>query len=203
MHFKEFNLNKLLQAGLDDVGFQEPTPIQEQCIPLLLQGYDVLGAAQTGTGKTGAFVIPVLEIMLKEKKDHIRTLILSPTRELAQQIDEQIFALGYHTDTTSCTIIGGEDFGKQAEAIRAGVDILVATPGRLIDQMKVLDVDFSGIEFFILDEADRMLDMGFLPDVQHIIDKLPNTRQNLLFSATMPKDIHKLASNIMKDPKKS
>ncbi len=202
MHFKEFNLNKLLQAGLDDVGFQEPTPIQEQCIPLLLQGYDVLGAAQTGTGKTGAFVIPVLELMLKEKKDHIRTLILSPTRELAQQIDEQIFALGYHTDTTSCTIIGGEDFGKQAEAIRAGVDILVATPGRLIDQMKVLDVDFSGIEFLILDEADRMLDMGFLPDVQHIIDKLPNTRQNLLFSATMPKDIHKLASNIMKDPKK-
>ncbi|MBK98149.1 MAG: hypothetical protein CL672_05070 [Balneola sp.] len=202
MLFKEFNLNKLLQVGLDDVGFQEPTPIQEQCIPLLLQGFDVLGAAQTGTGKTGAFVIPVLELMLKEKKDHIRTLILSPTRELAQQIDEQIFALGYHTDTTSCTIIGGEDFGKQAEAIRAGVDILVATPGRLIDQMKVLDVDFSGIEFLILDEADRMLDMGFLPDVQHIIDKLPKTRQNLLFSATMPRDIHKLASNIMKDPKK-
>ena len=202
MHFKEFNLHELLQEGLDDVGFQEPTPIQEQCIPLLLQGHDVLGAAQTGTGKTGAFVIPVLELMLKEKKEHIRTLILSPTRELAQQIDEQIFALGYHTGTTSATIIGGEDFGKQAEAIRAGVDILVATPGRLIDQMKVLDIDFSGIEFLILDEADRMLDMGFLPDVQHIIDKLPKTRQNLLFSATMPKDIHKLASKIMKDPKK-
>ena len=202
MHFKELNLHELLQAGLDDVGFQEPTPIQEQCIPLLLQGHDVLGAAQTGTGKTGAFVIPVLELMLKEKKEHIRTLILSPTRELAQQIDEQIFALGYHTGTTSATIIGGEDFGKQAEAIRAGVDILVATPGRLIDQMKVLNIDFSGIEFLILDEADRMLDMGFLPDVQHIIDKLPITRQNLLFSATMPKDIHKLASKIMKDPKK-
>ena len=202
MHFKELNLHELLQAGLDDVGFQEPTPIQEQCIPLLLQGHDVLGAAQTGTGKTGAFVIPVLELMLKEKKEQIRTLILSPTRELAQQIDEQIFALGYHTGTTSATIIGGEDFGKQAEAIRAGVDILVATPGRLIDQMKVLDIDFSGIEFLILDEADRMLDMGFLPDVQHIIDKLPKTRQNLLFSATMPKDIHKLASKIMKDPKK-
>jgi len=202
LHFKELNLHELLQAGLDDVGFQEPTPIQEQCIPLLLQGHDVLGAAQTGTGKTGAFVIPVLELMLKEKKEHIRTLILSPTRELAQQIDEQIFALGYHTGTTSATIIGGEDFGKQAEAIRAGVDILVATPGRLIDQMKVLDIDFSGIEFLILDEADRMLDMGFLPDVQHIIDKLPKTRQNLLFSATMPKDIHKLASKIMKDPKK-
>ncbi|MCH1552287.1 MAG: DEAD/DEAH box helicase, partial [Balneolaceae bacterium] len=152
MHFKELNLHELLQAGLDDVGFQEPTPIQEQCIPLLLQGHDVLGAAQTGTGKTGAFVIPVLELMLKEKKEHIRTLILSPTRELAQQIDEQIFALGYHTGTTSATIIGGEDFGKQAEAIRAGVDILVATPGRLIDQMKVLDIDFSGIEFLILDE---------------------------------------------------
>ena len=202
MQFKEFNLHELLQAGLDDVGFKEPTPIQEQCIPLLLQGDDVLGAAQTGTGKTGAFVIPVLELMLKEKKDHIRTLILSPTRELAQQIDEQIFALGYHTNTTSCTIIGGEDFGKQAEAIRAGVDILVATPGRLIDQMKVLDIDFSGIEFLVLDEADRMLDMGFLPDVQHIIDKLPKQRQNLLFSATMPKDIHKLASKIMKNPKK-
>lgn len=202
MLFKDFNLHELLQAGLNDVGFQEPTPIQEQCIPLLLEGHDVLGAAQTGTGKTGAFVIPVLELMLKEKKDQIRTLILSPTRELAQQIDEQIFALGYHTGTSSATIIGGEDFGKQAAAIKAGVDILVATPGRLIDQMKVSDIDFSGIEFLILDEADRMLDMGFLPDVQHIIDKLPKKRQNLLFSATMPKDIHQLANKIMNDPKK-
>ncbi|NBW69873.1 MAG: DEAD/DEAH box helicase [Bacteroidetes bacterium] len=202
MLFKDFNLHELLQAGLNDVGFQEPTPIQEQCIPLLLEGHDVLGAAQTGTGKTGAFVIPVLELMLKEKKDHIRTLILSPTRELAQQIDEQIFALGYHTGTSSATIIGGEDFGKQASAIKAGVDILVATPGRLIDQMKVSDIDFSGIEFLILDEADRMLDMGFLPDVQHIIDKLPKKRQNLLFSATMPKDIHSLANKIMNNPKK-
>jgi superfamily II DNA/RNA helicase len=200
--FKDFNLHELLQAGLNDVGFQEPTPIQEQCIPLLLEGHDVLGAAQTGTGKTGAFVIPVLELMLREKKDHIRTLILSPTRELAQQIDEQIFALGYHTGTSSATIIGGEDFGKQASAIKAGVDILVATPGRLIDQMKVSDIDFSGIEFLILDEADRMLDMGFLPDVQHIIDKLPKNRQNLLFSATMPKDIHSLANKIMNNPKK-
>ncbi|MBO6793344.1 MAG: DEAD/DEAH box helicase [Balneolaceae bacterium] len=186
--------------GLQDIGFTEPTPIQEKSIPLILSGQDVLGAAQTGTGKTGAFVIPILNQILSEPKEGTKALILSPTRELAQQIDEQIFALGYHTGLSSSTIIGGEDFSKQAEAIRAGVDLIVATPGRLIDQMKVLDVDFSHIKYLILDEADRMLDMGFLPDVNHIIDKLPKERQTLLFSATMPKEIQNLAQKIQKNP---
>lgn len=186
--------------GLQDIGFYEPTPIQEKSIPLILSGQDVLGAAQTGTGKTGAFVIPILNHILSEPKEGTKALILSPTRELAQQIDEQIFALGYHTGLSSSTIIGGEDFARQAEAIRAGVDLIVATPGRLIDQMKVLDVDFSNIKYLILDEADRMLDMGFLPDVNHIIDKLPKERQTLPFSATMPKEIQHLAKKIQKNP---
>lgn len=200
MTFKEFELHESLQLGLQDIGFTEPTPIQEQSIPIVLNGTDVLGAAQTGTGKTGAFVIPVLHRILDQPSEGTKTLILSPTRELAQQIDEQIFALGYHTGLSSATIIGGEDFAKQAEAIRAGVDIIVATPGRLIDQMKVLDVDFSHIKCLVLDEADRMLDMGFLPDVNHIIDKLPKDRQTLLFSATMPKEIQKLAKEIQNKP---
>lgn len=186
--------------GLQDIGFSEPTPIQEKSIPLFLEGKDILGAAQTGTGKTGAFVIPIIERIIKNPSEGTKALILSPTRELAQQIDEQIFALGYHTGISSATIIGGEDFARQANAIRAGVDIIVATPGRLIDQMKVLDVDFSNIKYFVLDEADRMLDMGFLPDVNHIIDKLPKERQTLLFSATMPKQIQKLAQEIQKNP---
>lgn len=200
MTFKEFDLHESLQMGLLDIGFTEPTPIQEQSIPIVLNGADVLGAAQTGTGKTGAFVIPILHRILDQPSEGTKTLILSPTRELAQQIDEQIFALGYHTGLSSATIIGGEDFAKQAEAIRAGVDIIVATPGRLIDQMKVLDVDFSHIKCLVLDEADRMLDMGFLPDVNHIIDKLPKNRQTLLFSATMPKEIQKLAKEIQNKP---
>ncbi len=200
MTFKDFNLHDSLQMGLQDIGFSTPTPIQELSIPIVLAGKDVLGAAQTGTGKTGAFVIPILNRILEHPSEGTKTLILSPTRELAQQIDEQIFALGYHTGISSATIIGGEDFAKQAEAIRAGVDIIVATPGRLIDQMKVLDVDFSHIKFLVLDEADRMLDMGFLPDVNHIIDKLPKERQTLLFSATMPKEIQKLAREIQDNP---
>lgn len=186
--------------GLGDIGYSEPTPIQELSIPVILAKKDVLGAAQTGTGKTGAFVIPIIQQILENPTEGTKALILSPTRELAHQIDEQIFALGYHTGISSATIIGGEDFSRQANAIRAGVDIIVATPGRLIDQMKVLDVDFSNIRFLILDEADRMLDMGFMPDVTHIIDKLPKDRQTLLFSATMPKQIQKLAQDIMVDP---
>tara|TARA_R110002124_G_scaffold286453_1_gene467389 strand:- start:151 stop:1701 length:1551 start_codon:yes stop_codon:yes gene_type:complete len=188
--------------GLTDVGYSEPTPIQEQGIPEALLGKDILGAAQTGTGKTGAFVIPIIELILRNPSEGTRALILSPTRELAQQIDEQIFALGYHSGISSATIIGGEDFSRQANAIRAGVDIVVATPGRLIDQMKVLDVDFSNINFLVLDEADRMLDMGFLPDVNHIIDKLPKERHTMLFSATMPKELEKLMKSVMKDPVK-
>lgn len=201
MTFNELDLHESLQYGLSDVGYDKPTPIQEKSIPLALLGKDILGAAQTGTGKTGAFVIPILELILRNPdKEGIKALILSPTRELANQIDEQIFALGYHTGISSATIIGGEDFSRQAKAIQAGVDILVATPGRLIDQMKVLDIDFKNIRFLVLDEADRMLDMGFLPDVNHIIDRLPKKRQTLLFSATMPPQLQKLMKSVMHEP---
>lgn len=191
-----------LVSGLNDIRFDEPTPIQAQAIPPLLEGKDLIGVAQTGTGKTGAFVIPLIHQILKSKREGIKAVILSPTRELAQQIDEQIFAIGYHTGITSATVIGGSDFSTQAKAIKAGVDIIVATPGRFMDQKKVIDIDLSSVEFFVLDEADRMLDMGFLPDMKKIIRWIPEGRQTLLFSATMPKEIESLASGIMNNPVK-
>tara|TARA_R100000005_G_C4994257_1_gene201271 strand:- start:1098 stop:2645 length:1548 start_codon:yes stop_codon:yes gene_type:complete len=200
--FNDFDFKDELQSGLRDIGYTEPTPIQEQTIPIILDKKDIIGAAQTGTGKTGAFVIPILQQILENPSEHTQALILSPTRELAQQIDEQIFALGYHTGISSANVIGGADFSQQAKAIRSGVDIIVATPGRLIDQTKVLDIDFSNIKFLVLDEADRMLDMGFLPDVTKIIKKLPKERQTLLFSATMPDQIKKLANDFMNNPEK-
>lgn len=186
--------------GLKDLRYSEPTPIQEECIPLILEGKDVIGAAQTGTGKTGAFVIPLLQKITHNKSDDTQALILSPTRELAQQIEEQIFALGYHTGITSATVTGGSDYGTQVKAIRAGVDIIVATPGRLIDQMNVLNLDFSGLEYLVLDEADRMLDMGFLPDVMKIVEQLPKERQTMLFSATMVEEVQKVVDQVMVDP---
>lgn len=186
--------------GLKDLRYKEPTPIQEECIPLILEGKDVIGAAQTGTGKTGAFVIPLLQKISDNKSDQTQALILSPTRELAQQIEEQIFALGYHTGITSATVTGGSDYGTQVKAIRAGVDIIVATPGRLIDQMKVLNLDFEGLKYLVLDEADRMLDMGFLPDVMKIVEQLPEERQTMLFSATMVEEVQKVVDEVMIDP---
>lgn len=200
MKFTELNLSESLLAGLRDLRFEEPTPIQEKSIPLITEGKDVIGIAQTGTGKTGAFVIPIMERVLQSERQGVKALILSPTRELAKQIDEQIFAIGYHAGITSATVIGGSDFSVQAKALKAGVDIIVATPGRLIDQNKVVSIDFSNLEYLVLDEADRMLDMGFLPDMKKIISWLPDKRQTLLFSATMPTEIERLASSIMKNP---
>jgi superfamily II DNA/RNA helicase len=200
LKFTELNLSESLLAGLRDLRFEEPTPIQEKSIPLITDGKDVIGIAQTGTGKTGAFVIPIMERVLQSERQGVKALILSPTRELAKQIDEQIFAIGYHAGITSATVIGGSDFSVQAKALKAGVDIIVATPGRLIDQNKVVSIDFSNLEYLVLDEADRMLDMGFLPDMKKIISWLPEKRQTLLFSATMPTEIERLASSIMKDP---
>lgn len=200
MKFTDFNLSDELIAGLNDLQFKEPTPVQEQSIPIVAEGKDLIAAAQTGTGKTGAFVIPIMQRVLNSDRKGIKALILSPTRELATQIDEQIFAIGYHAGITSATVIGGSDFSQQAKALKAGVDIIVATPGRLIDQNKVLGIDFSSLEYFVLDEADRMLDMGFLPDMKKIISWLPKERQTLLFSATMPNEIKKLAGSIMKNP---
>ncbi len=202
MKFTDLNLSDSLLAGLRDVQFVETTPVQEKAIPIVNSGRDLIATAQTGTGKTGAFVIPIMDRILKnnEKRSGVKALILSPTRELAKQIDEEIFAIGYHTGLTSATVIGGSDFAAQVNAIKAGVDIIVATPGRLMDQNKVINIDFSNVEYFILDEADRMLDMGFLPDIRKIISWLPEERQTLLFSATMPNEIKNLAGGIMKNP---
>lgn len=186
--------------GLRDLRYKDPTPIQQECIPLILEGRDVIGAAQTGTGKTGAFVIPLLQKISQKPSNQTRALILSPTRELAQQIEEQIFALGYHSGVSSATVTGGSDYGTQVKAIRAGVDIIVATPGRLIDQMNVLNIDFSHLDYLVLDEADRMLDMGFLPDVMKIVKQLPKKRQTMLFSATMVEEVQKVVKQVMVDP---
>lgn len=200
MSFEKFDLSQELMMGLKDLRYKEPTPIQEECIPLILEGKDVIGAAQTGTGKTGAFVIPLIQKIINSDSNHTQALILSPTRELAQQIEEQIFALGYHTGVSSATVTGGSDYGTQVKAIRAGVDIIVATPGRLIDQMNVLNIDFDHLEYLVLDEADRMLDMGFLPDVMKIVKQLPGERQTMLFSATMVEEVQKVVDQVMVDP---
>jgi ATP-dependent RNA helicase RhlE len=200
LKFTDFDLSDTLQAGLRDIQFIEPTPIQEKAIPIVTAGKDLIATAQTGTGKTGAFIIPIMERVLQSKREGVKALVITPTRELATQIDEQIFAIGYHAGISSATVIGGSDFSVQAKALKAGVDIIVATPGRLIDQNKVVGIDFSTLEYLVLDEADRMLDMGFMPDIKKIISWLPNERQTLLFSATMPNEIQKLASGIMKNP---
>ena len=186
--------------GLMDMGFDKPTPIQEQAIPVLLDGKDILASAQTGTGKTAAFAIPLIEKIGSNPKPGIRALVLAPTRELAIQIDQQFWSIGYHAGITSACIYGGADWSTQEKAIREGVDILVATPGRLIDHIKVSSVDFSALEFLVLDEADRMLDMGFLPDVRSIIHRLPKKRQSLLFSATLSGNIETLAKEMTNDP---
>ncbi len=200
MKFTDFDLSDSLQAGLRDIQFIEPTPIQEKAIPIVTTGKDLIATAQTGTGKTGAFIIPIMERVLQSKRAGVKALVITPTRELATQIDEQIFAIGYHAGISSATVIGGSDFSVQAKALKAGVDIIVATPGRLIDQNKVVGIDFSTLEYLVLDEADRMLDMGFMPDIKKIISWLPKERQTLLFSATMPQEIQRLASGIMKNP---
>lgn len=200
MQFKDLDLVPEVLDGLRDVGFDNATPIQEQCIPIILKGSDLLASAQTGTGKTAAFAIPVLNQIFKEKKEGIRALVLTPTRELAKQVDEQFWSIGYHTGITTATVYGGDDWSRQSKALHKGVDVIVATPGRLLDQMKVKSIDFSSIDFFILDEADRMLDMGFIPDVMKIMRALPEKRQNLMFSATMPPKIVQLVQQMMKNP---
>lgn len=186
--------------GLADRQFTTPTAIQKDAIPVVLSGRDVLASAQTGTGKTAAFAIPILEKLMADRKPGVQALILAPTRELAQQIDEQLWTLGYHTGITSACVYGGGDWTAQQNAVAAGVNILVATPGRLIDLIRVLNVDFSGLKFLVLDEADRMLDMGFIPDVRLIVSKLPKDRQTLMFSATISDKIDSLTRELTRDP---
>lgn len=187
------------------MGFEKPTPVQDACIPSILEGRDVLVSAQTGTGKTAAFAIPVLEKLSQKKRDDkegIRALIITPTRELAGQVDEVFFVTGYHTGLSTAKVYGGDDWARQEKALSRGTNIIVATPGRLIDHMKIHDVDFSNLDFLILDEADRMLDMGFIPDITHIVSRLPENRQTLLFSATLPSKIVQLAKSMMKNPER-
>lgn len=198
--FEDFGLIPELAASLQDMGFVTPSPIQAQAIPLVLAGRDLIGCASTGTGKTAAFLLPMLQRMHGGTTGKLRALILSPTRELALQIDEQALALGYHVGFTAVGVVGGVPFGPQEEAIKAGAEIIVATPGRLLDHMRFGYVDFSALEFLVLDEADRMFDMGFLPDLKRIIARLPAARQTLLFSATMPPSIRALAEEILVDP---
>lgn len=205
MTFKELQLDDKLLEGLDAIGFDNATPVQELAVPKILENKDLIACAQTGTGKTAAFLLPVLHkiVNMPEKDRHLNTLIIAPTRELAIQIDQQVEGLSYFTGVSSIPVYGGGDgeaFVTQKRALEAGADIVIATPGRLIALMNSKTVDFGRLQHLILDEADRMLDMGFLGDIMRIISNIPENRQTLLFSATMAPEIRKLASKILKNP---
>jgi ATP-dependent RNA helicase RhlE len=203
MTFQELGLHESILEGLHYAGFEKATPIQEQAIPAVLGGRDLIACAQTGTGKTGAFLLPVMQALMTQPSDGNAVLIITPTRELALQIDMQIQGFGYFTNLHSVTVYGGgdgSDFSREKDAFKSGVPIIVATPGKLMAHMNMGYVDFSKIRYLILDEADRMLDMGFIDDIEKIIESLPENRQNLMFSATMAPKIRKLAHKLLKDP---
>ena len=207
MSFIKLQVIAPILKALDTEGYTTPTPIQEQAIPVVLQGRDLLGCAQTGTGKTAAFAIPILQKLYEQKTDdrapkQIKALILTPTRELAIQINESFESYGKHTGLNHLVIFGGVSQQAQTNGLRRGVDILIATPGRLLDLMQQRFVSLQHLQFFVLDEADRMLDMGFIHDVKKIITKLPAKRQTLFFSATMPTEIAKLSQSILSNPVK-
>jgi ATP-dependent RNA helicase RhlE len=203
--FSELGLAEPIQRAVSTEGYESPTPIQAQAIPLVIQRHDLFGCAQTGTGKTAAFALPILHRLHSSRPAQgqgrrIRALVLSPTRELAAQIAESFCAYGRNTPLRNTVIFGGVNQNPQVKALRNGVDILVATPGRLLDLMNQGHVDLRAVEIFVLDEADRMLDLGFFPDIRKIVARLSTERQTLLFSATMPADIRQLAQSILRDP---
>ncbi|AXY75853.1 ATP-dependent helicase [Paraflavitalea soli] len=205
MTFDQLNLQEPLLKALKDTGYTNPTPIQEKSIPIVLQQKDLLGCAQTGTGKTAAFAIPVLQLLHSQQPAQrgpraVRALVLTPTRELAIQIEESFRTYGKYTGLNQMVIFGGVSQGSQVNALRNGVDILIATPGRLLDLLNQGFVNLQHLQLFVLDEADRMLDMGFIHDVKRIIARIPVKRQTLFFSATMPPEIAGLANTILKDP---
>lgn len=206
MLFENLNLIAPILNALNEEGYTTPTPIQQQSIPIVLEGNDLLGCAQTGTGKTAAFAIPIIQLLAttpeRSNKKRIRALILTPTRELAIQIGDSFKAYGRHTAIRSMVIFGGVGQQPQVNALRNGTDVLIATPGRLLDLMNQGYVSLREIEIFVLDEADRMLDMGFIHDIKKVLAILPKRRQNLFFSATMPNDIVKLSQSILHDPKR-
>ena len=201
MPFTTLGLGSKLSQALKDKGYVEPTPIQAKAIPVILSGRDVIGVAQTGTGKTAAFVLPMLERLAAATPQRtMRALVIAPTRELVAQIEENVRAYGRHLPLRFATVFGGVGEGPQIQALRRGVDLVVATPGRLIDLMEQRHVDFAALQILVLDEADRMLDMGFLPAIRRIVSKTPPSRQTLLFSATMSKEIERIAKEVLKDP---
>ena len=203
MTFEELELEDQLLEAINWMGFTEPTPIQQEAIPIILKNKDLLACAQTGTGKTAAFVLPVLNTLVNKKDNHIDTLIIVPTRELAIQIEQQIQGISYFVSVGSQTVYGGgdgKDWEIQKDALKNGTDIIVATPGKLLSHLKLGYVNFKHLKHLVLDEADRMLDMGFIDDLKNIFSYLPKKRQTLMFSATMPRSIRDLAKRIMHDP---
>jgi len=202
MQFKDFDLDPRLNEGIRRSGYDEPTPVQEKVIAPAMEGRDIIGSAQTGTGKTAAFVLPILHRLLKEKRSHVSALIVTPTRELAEQINDNIDILKSGTGIRSATVYGGVGANPQIKALRDGVDIIVACPGRLLDLINQGYVKLDKVETLVLDEADRMLDMGFLPDIKRIITYLPVKRQTMLFSATFAPEIEALAKNVLHNPKR-
>ena len=205
MPFRNFGLSPEILRAVQSLNYVTPTPIQEKAIPHVMEGRDILGTAQTGTGKTAAFALPILQRLsgdgkAKRGRRPVRSLVLTPTRELAVQIGESFGSYAVHTGLRHTTVYGGVSQRPQEQALNKGVDILIATPGRLLDLMNQKLIDLSVVEIFVLDEADRMLDMGFLPDIRRVIEKLPGKRQTLLFSATIPYDIARLADTILRDP---
>lgn len=205
MHFDELLHNDDLLDALYDMHFDTATPIQEQSIPPLLEGHDLLAVAQTGTGKTAAYLLPVIEMLVEDgyPQDRVNCVVMAPTRELAQQIDRQMQGFSYFMPVTSMPIYGGTDghtYEQQRKGLKQGADVIIATPGRLLAHLSMGYVDLSKVSFFILDEADRMLDMGFIDDIMQIVGHMPKERQTMLFSATMPPKIQQLAERILKDP---
>ena len=205
MFFDELPLSDEVLDALWDMHFDECTPVQEKAIPVILDRHDVIACAQTGTGKTAAYILPLLTNLAFDDHDpdKLNAIIMAPTRELAQQIDQQMEGFGFYVPFSSVAIYGGKDngaWGTQVTGLQRGADIVIATPGRLLSQMNIYDIDFSGIKYFILDEADHMLDMGFYDDIMTIVRKLPKDRQTIMFSATMPPKIRQLAKTIMNHP---
>jgi ATP-dependent RNA helicase RhlE len=199
--FADLPLHTKLRRGIQEIGYTVPTPIQRGTIPHAVLGRDIIGTAQTGTGKTAAFLLPVLERLLEEPRGRIQALILTPTRELALQAEGFLRKLAGHTHLRGAAVYGGVGMGDQERALRGGAEIIIATPGRLLDHMSRGYVNFQGLKILVLDEADRMLDMGFLPDVRRILQRLPRDRQTMLFSATMPPEVVKLSREFLRDPR--
>src|SRR5687767_4265331 len=200
MPFTSLHLHPNLLKGIKELGFARPTPVQAEAIPPGMAGHDLLACAQTGSGKTAAFLLPILHRLMDKPRRTTRALILTPTRELAAQILEDFNALSVHTPLTGAAIYGGVGMGPQEHAFRAGVDVIIATPGRLLDHATRPYAKLGGLEYLVLDEADRMLDMGFLPDIKRVLRHIPTRRQTLFFSATMPAPIRALASELLKNP---